>query len=615
MSTTVIHFNDVVHIAADMQTQSTVRDDKVQANASQHNTIVINDTINDESSTNSPTFDVSKQLCGIQSRSRGIVTYNRFHEEACWYSVHDGTDDIYCFVQPRTCNYGNQCAAQFPEGIIINYEERKIISLDITECSHMVSLHNQAGDVMYVTSRSSVHDNPVTESYVQWHLSSYFDFMTDKRMTFDEFIAEHGILSLQPKKPVSTMNVVDQFGRADNIMCKMYQTSQDYLLHQLKHYSEAVKDIKRNSIGTRPSSSQATEYCPSLTPDRTTNSNSNIVLKAGIMQKMLSIKSKSSIDKIKSDVMRVADSILECVKFDHALNELRSSPRNFTSKIDNLTHSDYIANELSIDGLKVLGTGLDHHKICIENIKALLLPSKSDQHRPDGITMISNMVKDVVSGTSPDTCSKDTSMSWDCEVRDEEPRERPLTRSIARTSSFTTPSPVPSSENQTGQEDQPLRFVTNYCGSSKPPVPMSPTRITSSGKRRGYNNYLRKTIASSTMGRASNDIRTTAQRYGRMSLCMPLIAGASLHHGLPGLRKKNDGEMCSYNLIRRTTRTYLQEDVEPDTGSIDSGRTCRRRRGTTKPLRDRGDLPRLARPEGCFAARRSPLRGKAGEPV
>ncbi len=78
-------------------------------------------------------------------------------------------------------------------------------------------------------------------------------------------------------------------------------------------------------------------------------------------------------------------------------------PRNFISKIDNLTHSDYIANELSINGLKVLGTGLDHHKICIENIKALLLPSKSDQHRPDGITMISNMVKDIVSGTLPHT--------------------------------------------------------------------------------------------------------------------------------------------------------------------------------------------------------------------
>jgi hypothetical protein len=62
------------------------------------------------------------------------------------------------------------------------------------------------------------------------------------------------------------------------------------------------------------------------------------------MKKMLSIKSKSSIDKIKSDVMRVADSIQECVKFDHALNELRSSPRNFISKIDNLTHSDYMPN-------------------------------------------------------------------------------------------------------------------------------------------------------------------------------------------------------------------------------------------------------------------------------
>jgi hypothetical protein len=81
--------------------------------------------------------------------------------------------------------------------------------------------------------------------------------MTDKRMTVDDFIAEHGILSLQPKKP-ATKNVVDQFGRADNMMCKMYQTSQDYLLHRLKHYSEAVINIKRNSIGTRPSSSQAT---------------------------------------------------------------------------------------------------------------------------------------------------------------------------------------------------------------------------------------------------------------------------------------------------------------------------------------------------------------------
>ncbi len=77
--------------------------------------------------------------------------------------------------------------------------------------------------------------------------------------------------------------------------------------------------------------------------------------------------------------------------------------------------------------------------------------------------MISNMVKDVVLGAKPDTASKDTSASWDCQVRDEEPRERLLTRSIASAESFTTPSPVPRSEDQTGQEAQPLRVVTNYC--------------------------------------------------------------------------------------------------------------------------------------------------------
>jgi hypothetical protein len=479
----------------------------------------------------------------------------------------------------------------------------------------MVSQHNQAGDVMYVTSRNSVHDNPETESYVHSHLSSYFDFMTDKRMTFDEFIAEQGMLSYEPKKPVSTMIVVDQCGWADNMMCKVNQTSQDFLLDQFNHHPEPVITIKRNSRGIRPSSSKAIQDCPNLTPDRTTNSNNNNVLKAGIIQRMLSIKSNFSIDKIESDVMRVAVSVQECVKIDHASNELRSSPSTFISKIDKLLHCNYIASDLSIDGMEELGNGLDNHKICIENVKTLLSSSKYYRQGPNGLTTIGNMVKDVVQGTSPDTSSKDTSAYTDCEVRDKEPRERLLTRIIARAASFTTPSPIPSSENQNVSEDQPLRFETNDYGSSKPPVPVSPTRITSSGKRRGYNNYLRKTIASSTMGRASNDIRTTAQRYGRMSLCMPLIAGASLHHGLPGLRKKNDGEMCSYNLIRRTTRTYLQEDVEPDTGSIDSGRTCRRRRGTTKPLRDRGDLPRLARPEGCFAARRSPLRGKAGEPV
>jgi hypothetical protein len=183
------------------------------------------------------------------------------------------------------------------------------------ECRHMVSQHNQGGNVMYVTSRNSVHDNPETESYVHWHLSSYFDFMTDKRMTFDEFIADQGMLSYEPKKPVSTMIVVDQCGWADNMMCKVNQTSQDFLLD---HHPEAVITIKRNLICILSGSSKAIQDCPNLTPDGTTNSNNNNVLKAGIIQRMLSIKSKFSIDKIESDVIRVAVSVQECVKINNA---------------------------------------------------------------------------------------------------------------------------------------------------------------------------------------------------------------------------------------------------------------------------------------------------------
>jgi hypothetical protein len=36
---------------------------------------------------------------------------------------------------------------------------------------------------------------------------------------------------------------------------------------------------------------------------------------------------------------------------------------------------------------------------------------------------------------------------------------------------------------------------------------------------------------------------------------MPLIAGESLHHGLPRFCKENDGEKCSNNMIRQTTQT------------------------------------------------------------
>ncbi len=113
-------------------------------------------------------------------------------------------------------------------------------------------------------------------------------------------------------------------------------------------------------MGTRPSSSQSVQFYSSLSPNRTSNSNNN-VLKTGIIQKMLSIKSnfsyKFSIDKIESDVMCVAVSVQACVEFDHTSNELRSSPSNFISKINRLIHCEYIADELIIDGLEELGTG------------------------------------------------------------------------------------------------------------------------------------------------------------------------------------------------------------------------------------------------------------------
>ena len=159
----VIRYNDVVHYAADMQTQNTVRDDKEQAITSQHNTTVINDIINDEK--NSPTLNVSIQLCRMQPRSRDVVTYNGYCEESSSHYVQHGTVDIYCFVRPSTCNYGNQCAAQFPEGIIINCEEKKIICLDKMECSHVVSQYNSGGNG---TSQKSVHGNQETETYVHW---------------------------------------------------------------------------------------------------------------------------------------------------------------------------------------------------------------------------------------------------------------------------------------------------------------------------------------------------------------------------------------------------------------------------------------------------------------
>ena len=59
-------------------------------------------------------------------------------------------------------------------------------------------------------------------------------------MTFDEFIAEQGMLSFELKQPVSTMIIVDQCGWADNMtrMFKINQTSQDFLLDQFKNYQK-----------------------------------------------------------------------------------------------------------------------------------------------------------------------------------------------------------------------------------------------------------------------------------------------------------------------------------------------------------------------------------------
>ena len=52
------------------------------------------------------------------------------------------------------------------------------------------------------------------------------------------------------------------------------------------------------------------------------------------------------------------------------------------------------------------------------------------------------------------------------------------------------------------------------------------------------------------------------------------------------------------------------QDVEPDIGSRFFERTYRRRRGKGRTLRDRGGLPRLARPKGCVATWRG--RSAAG---
>ena len=119
----------------------------------------------------------------MQPRSRYVVINNGYREEFQWHSEDGETVDFYCLVRPSTCTYGNQYAAQFPAGIIINYEEMEIISLDKMECSHMVAQYDSGGKM---TNQIYVFANQ--ETCVHWDSTLYLDFMTEKRMTFDESI-------------------------------------------------------------------------------------------------------------------------------------------------------------------------------------------------------------------------------------------------------------------------------------------------------------------------------------------------------------------------------------------------------------------------------------------
>ena len=223
LSTTVSYKNDVGRFAADMQTQNTERHDNNQVVTSQHNTVVNADITNDEK---------KSQRCNverIQFRSRDLVTVS--HEEPHWHFQYEaGTVDVICLSRPSTCNYGNQDAAQFQEGIILNYEEMKIISPGKTECSKKVAQYDSGSNG---TNQKSVTTNQETETYVYSQSSSDFDSMTENRMTFGELTAEERNLLLLPKKSVSTWNTVGQYDCADNnIMCKTNQTSKCFLRYQ-----------------------------------------------------------------------------------------------------------------------------------------------------------------------------------------------------------------------------------------------------------------------------------------------------------------------------------------------------------------------------------------------
>ena len=281
-------------------------------------------------------------------------------------------------------------------------------------------------------------------------------------MTFDEFIAERREQLLQPNKSASTIKLVDQCDRADNTMCKIF------LIYQIKHYPEAVKAINGNSIGTRPLSRPRLNDYPRLTSDRTTNPNSNIALKADILLTIPRIQRKIINDdeqtiKDSDHIMRVADSAQGGIACELTFDDLRFSPNNFMSKIDKPTSLVYISAVHGTDRLKVVGNGLDNHKMCLANDKPLLTSSMSARYKPDGKVMIEG--KEYINELyNPITAIRTkTPEPIDCEDRYKEPREKPRTCSTAHAKRyiFSSSLDIPASEDEYGSEGLQLRTVVN----------------------------------------------------------------------------------------------------------------------------------------------------------
>ncbi len=139
------------------------------------------------------------------------------------------------------------------------------------------------------------------------------------------------MLSFEPKTPVSIMIVVDLYGWADNMMCKIQSDKPRFSLRSIQALLSRHSNYYRKRCDLHP-----TELKPGSTilPQLYYQLQQQHV--EGWNYSAESIKSKCSIDKIKYDVMRVAVSVQECVKIDQASHELQSSPSFFISKIHKL---------------------------------------------------------------------------------------------------------------------------------------------------------------------------------------------------------------------------------------------------------------------------------------